>query len=109
MIVISSFLIGCQTARPPLAQDESVEDLKQAVGSVAEAVSGESLTDEEVGALTEQIQSDPEAQSAIQSISDSYSNKNVRVKYNPQTGERFAPHMTHDPVTGVELKVLEDE
>lgn len=94
--------------RPPLTEDESVSDMKKAVGSVAEALGGEKLSDAEVGALTEQIQNDPEAQSAVQSISESYSLENVRVKYNPETGERFAPHLTHDPVTGVKLKELDN-
>ena len=104
--ILCLFLTGCQSTQLAISEEETPEDLKQAIGSVAEALSGEELSEEEVGELTNQIQNDPEAQAAIKSISDSFSEE-VRVKYNPQTGERFAPHLTHDPVTGVELKELD--
>ncbi len=94
--------------RPSLNEGETTEDLKRAIGSVAGAISGEQLTEEEVADLTDQIQNDPEAQSAIQSISETYTSDTPSVKYNPETGQRFAPHLTHDPVTGVELLELKD-
>jgi len=106
-LIVLIFILGCQTTGPMKSETETNEDVKEAVVSVAEAVSGKDLSEEDKKNLVEQIRSDAEAQSAIQSITDSISQTKQRVKYSPATGKRYAPHMTVDPETGTPLEWLE--
>jgi hypothetical protein len=103
------FLGGCQTAQVPLAKTETRGDLEKAIGSVAGAMRGAELSEEEMKDLTHQLRKDPEAQQAIKSISDSMTGQNRIIKYSPVTGKRYAEHMTHDPETGAELVELKGE
>ena len=70
-------------------------------------MSGRELSEEEKRNLQEQMRTDKDAQSAVQAISGSVSGKNVKVKYCPVGGERYAPHIETCPVHGVRLELVD--
>lgn len=106
LFVILSFLpfvSGCQTAGK-----ESSAEMKQAVKTIAESVSGQELSDKDVNRLMKDLREDPEAQSAVTAIKGSISGEQAgRIKYSPATGKRYAPHLEYDPETGVKLEYVE--
>ena len=77
------------------------------MGSIAEAIGGQPLTEEELKSLQKQIREEPQTQSAVQNISDAMSGKAVAVKYCPVTGKRYAADITVCPVHNVALKLVE--
>jgi len=79
----------------------------EAVGSIAEALTGKELSPEEQQRLLKDIQKDEEAQSAIQTISDSLNSQSIRVKYSPATGKRYSADLEYCPETGVKLLPVE--
>ena len=89
-----------------MSAEEDRKDVEGAIETIAEAISGKDMTEEEVDQLKDQLRNDSEAQSAIQAITDSVSEK-PRIKYSPATGKRYAPHMEVDPETGVKLEWVE--
>lgn len=100
---------GCSTAIPPMAEDETPEDVKSALGTVAGAIAGQGqLSDEELAELEQQLREDPEAQSAVQTITSSMSGTAARVKYCPQTGKRYAPRLDTCPIHNIPLESLEN-
>lgn len=101
-------LTGCQTVRKVERQREYLEETEVAVGAIAEAVTGQELSEEEKERLQQQIRNDPEARSAVQAIADSHT-KPLRMKYSPATGKRYAGHLEVDPETGVKLLWLDEE
>lgn len=112
---------GCASARKPslLAvegghllntnEEEDVYDAATALGSVAGSWTGEDMTEQELQEAANRLQKDPEAKSAIESISASFDKDKVQiqVKYSPATGKRYSSDMEFDPETGVKLLPLE--
>ena len=82
------------------------EDVGEILSAVVGALSGKPLSEEELHNLKEQIQSDEEAQSAIQAIADSVGGKATRVKYCPVTGRRYASHLEICPEHQVKLEIV---
>ncbi len=103
------FLTGCQTMAQPKAENESRRDVKEALGTIAEAISGKQLNEKELKDLSKDLRTNKEAQSAIQSITNSMNKKAVIVKYCPITGKRYAPRVIMCPEHHVKLKILKDE
>ncbi len=101
-------LSACGTIQKKKNQIEYLKESQEALGTIAEAVTGMPLTEEEKKALEKQLRSDPEAQAAVESIANSLSEP-VRMKYSPVTGKRYAPHLDYDPETGAQLLWLDDE
>lgn len=108
MILPCLLFAGCSTMQKVEDQREYLKETETAVGAIAEAVTGQKLTDEERKRLEQQIRNDPDAQSAVQAIADSHT-KPMRMKYSPATGKRYAGHLEYDPETGVKLLWLDDE
>lgn len=103
ILALLPFVGGCQTAGK-----ESSADMKQAVKTIAESVSGQDLSDKDVNRLIKDLREDPEAQSAVTAIKESVSGEQAgRIKYSPATGKRYAPHLEYDPETGVKLEYVE--
>lgn len=101
-------MTGCASSASRTGpRGESPDEVMDAAGKVIESMSGQAMTEEEKRALLKQLRTDKEARSAIKSISDSYQPNRI-IKYNPRTGERFAPHLEFDPRTGEKLEVLGD-
>lgn len=108
-IVVSIFFFsGCQTIKAKKGQIEYLNESQEAIGSIAEAVTGKPLTEQEKKNLEKQLTQDPEAISAVESIANSVSQP-VRMKYSPITGKRYAGHLQVDPETGAKLLWLDEE
>ena len=85
---------------------EKSENIDEILSAVAGALSGKQLSEEELRNLEKQIQTDEEAQSAIQVITDSVGGKAPQVKYCPVTGRRYASHLEICPEHQVQLEVV---
>ena len=107
LVLVVAVLGGCQTAAPVKQEAESEEDVQAALTSVAGALSGRELSEEEKRSLEHQVRTDKDTQTAIQAISGSVSGKDVKVKYCPVDGERYAPHMEICPVHKVQLELVD--
>ena len=105
-VLIVFFLSGCQTTKQVQHPKESKEDLEEVISAVAGAVSGKSLSDEELKNLGEQIRTDKDAQTAIQVITDSVGGKSPQVKYCPIDGQRYASHLEICPEHHVPLEMV---
>ena len=81
--------------------------MKEAIGIIAGTLSGQSMSEKQVDDLVHQLRTDEQAQTAVQSIADSFSNEKVKVKYCPVCGERYAPRFMQCPVHHVDLKFVE--
>lgn len=57
--------------------------------------------------VAKKLQSDEEAQTAVEAISESLEGKNINIKYSPATGKRYSGDLEYDPETGVKLIPLE--
>lgn len=107
-ILLCLLTAGCSTMKKVEDQREYLQETEMAVGAIAEAVTGQKLTEEEKERLEKQMRNDPDAQSAVHAIADAHT-KPLRMKYSPATGKRYAGHLEHDPETGVKLLWLDDE
>ena len=81
------FLTGCATTSPKKSSDQSQETTLQN--------------------LAVQMQKNPEAQSAVESVSQTLKGQNVNIKYCPVDGKRFSAAMEQCPEHHVPLKLLE--
>jgi hypothetical protein len=108
ILLLMVILIGCRTAAPQKNQLETEEDVDEALESIADAVSGKQLSEEEMSNFKKQLRTDTETQSAVQTITDTISGKDLKVKYCPVTGKRYAYQLQLCPIHNVELKVVED-
>lgn len=82
--------------------------MAQAVGQVADAITGQELTDEQKRKLTKDIQSDKDTQSALNVIADAMDLKKIVIKYCPVDGQRYNPSVENCPVHKVKLEELAD-
>ena len=98
---------GCATTAPPEGHKETKQDVQSAVEAVATAITGQEMSEEELRELNRQIREDKEAQSAVQSITNTLSDASLSVKYCPVTGKRYSSHLTECPQHHVKLKELE--
>jgi len=108
LILTVFFFCGCQTIKAKKGQLEYLDESQDSIGSIAEAITGKPLTEEEKKNLEKQLTEDPEAISAVESIANSVAQP-VRMKYSPVTGKRYAGHLEIDPETGAKLLWLDDE
>ncbi len=97
---------GCKTVTPR-SETETNSEVKKAIGLVAGALSGQSMSDDEVDVLVGQLRTDEQAQTAVQSITDSFKPENVQVKYCPIDGERYAPRIIQCPIHHVDLRFVD--
>ena len=65
---------------PVQSQEETGEDVTEALSAVAGALSGKSLSEDDIRNLEKQIRTDEQAQSAIQAITESVGGKTTIVK-----------------------------
>ena len=92
---------------PVQSQEETEEDVQEALSAVAGALSGKPLDEDDLRNLEKQIRTDEEAQTAIQAITGSVGGKVPVVKYCPITGKRYAAHMEYCPEHNVKLEIVE--
>ena len=108
IFVLLCFLsVGCQTVSPSGKPQESREDTERSLKTVAEGVTGKSLTEDEWKNLEHQLKTDKEAQSAVGVMTGAVAGEGPNVKYCPVGGERYSARVDICPVHAVELKPLE--
>ena len=102
-------LIGCQTApKAPVNQKvESVQDVLSAVGTVAQGITNQPMTGQDIKNLAAQVQKDPQAQSALKAVNTSFNIQDTGVKYCPKDGKRFSSRLEYCPEHKVKLKPVE--
>ena len=88
------------------SQEETGEDVQNALSAVAGALSGKTLDEEDLRSLEKQIRTDEDAQTAIRAISESVGGQAPVVKYCPVTGKRYAAHMEFCPEHNVKLEIV---
>ena len=91
---------------PASAASDSPE-AQSALKSVAESLSGQALSEEDLKKLSRDLRKNPEVQSAVESVTGAFSNFPA-VKYCPVDGKRFSADQTHCPEHGVELQTVEN-
>lgn len=82
LTIISTFLIGC--ASTPAQKNSRLQELSQ------------------------NIQKDKEAQSALESVTEAMSSNRIAVYYCPVDGERFSPRVKVCPTHHILLKEVEE-
>ncbi len=106
-------LVGCGTTRQGRsspshsASHENLEDEISALQSVAGAISGKTLTEDDMKNLAKDLRSDEDAKSAVQAITQSMNSPGNVIKYCPIDGARFSAKFTTCPTHGVVLKEVE--
>lgn len=101
------FAAGCSATQKsaPQATGETRAEVISAMEKVVGAVSGQEVNEQDLRKLNQQIQKDPEAKSAVESINNTLSGQ-VTVKYCPVDGERYNPKFLECPIHHVPLKIL---
>lgn len=87
---------------------ESTQETLSAAEAVAGAVSGKDLTEQDLRRVARQVQNDPEAKQAVESISGALRSPGSGVKYCPIDGRRYDAHFSRCPEHNVPLKDLEE-
>lgn len=103
-IFISLSLQACQSTKTESIQESSLQDEQEALQSVAGAITGSTVTEKDLKDVGRQVQRNPEARSAVESISSSLDSTNQKIKYCPETGERFAAHLEYCPGSETKLE-----
>ena len=102
-----SMLAGCASlskSRNPASED--LKDAASALTAVTGAISDKPLTEKQLHDAARKMRNDPDARSAVDSISSSFDRRGA-VKYSPATGKRYSADMEYDPETGVKLLPVE--
>ncbi len=106
LLVWVILLCGCQTvAKQP--QGDGSKDVVSALGTVTEGLTNKDLSREDLRKLAEQVQKDPEARSAVQSINQSFNIQDSGIKYCPVDGTHFSSRVELCPEHKVKLIPVE--
>ena len=103
-------ITGCATSRPstPSAmRGETPREAAAALGSVVGAISGKDVDEQDLRDLSRQIQQDPQAQQAIESVANAVSGTDLKLKYCPVDGQRFSAKFMVCPQHNVALQELQ--
>lgn len=106
LLVLAVFVSGCRTTKPVNSAGETVQDVQKSVGTVASVMTGRKMSDEDVKKLERQMQNDPEARRAMESVTQSMGSQAV-IKYCPIDGERYAGSMETCPIHNVKLEIVQ--
>jgi hypothetical protein len=105
-VILSLVLLaGCQTTHPK--PKDSMNEAIAAFGTVTEGLTNQPVSQQDLKNLSIQVQKDPQAKSAVQSINQALSVQQVGVKYCPLDGQRFDMSVDMCPTHHVKLKVVE--
>ena len=104
IITLVVCLCGCQTAshKPKESQAETIS----ALTTMTQGLTNQSITQAQLKNLTIQVAKDPQAQSALRSISTALRVQHT-VKYCPEDGERFSADQIYCPDHKVKLEWVE--
>ena len=99
-------------AKLPQSKTEKQEEAVSAIGSIAQALrgtgqalSGQELKEDTLSNLKEQAK-DPQAQSAMETITSFFKNDSQAVKYCPVDKKRYSAHLQICPEHKVPLKEI---
>lgn len=107
-IILSLLLSGCASTGKTAPRGESQQEAVSAMKKVLGTVSGQDIDEKKLRELNTEMQKDPQARSAVETISNSVSGKGQTIKYCPVDGERYGPKFTDCPVHHVPLKILSE-
>lgn len=110
VVLLSALTVGCAASRRSMAstaQAETPREVESALGSVVGAISGKTVDEKDLRDLSRQIQRDPEAQQAIESVANTMSGADLKLQYCPVDGQRFSGKFTVCPQHNVSLQELE--
>ena len=112
IVTVASIIIlsGCIHQGPhrdslPLSKKETPDDVINAVIRVGKTLTGQDMSQEDVRRLGQSVAKDPEAQSAITSITQT----GVDAKYCPVDGKHFSGRVTLCPEHHVELRPISED
>ena len=98
--------MGCAILARGKAAQRTEEE--KALRLIANGMVKKDLTDEESRRLSQQIQKDPRAQSAVSAITNSMGGTAAPAKYCPVDGTRFSSRLKICPEHHVELKSVDE-
>jgi len=108
---LSCFSLNCTTASQKTEKAkgsaESPQEVTEALQSVAGAISGQPMDEKKMRDLAVEMKTNPEAQSAVNAVTQSLTGQNIDVKYCPVDGKRFSGTLERCPEHDVLLKGLE--
>jgi len=119
IFIILFFFIGCSTTAKKgdhqqvdssgqsVEQPETIRQQIDALEKVAESISQQDLSPEQIKRAAKQIQKDPEAQTAVKAITNALQGQKIKAKYSPSTGRRYSADLEYDPETGEKLLSVE--
>ncbi|MBF0478472.1 MAG: hypothetical protein HQL26_03215 [Candidatus Omnitrophica bacterium] len=102
-VLIVFCLCGCATTGKPVSPLNNVHASEKDLTAVASAVAGKPVSAQEMRNLEKNLRTNPEAQSAVKEVADSF-NGEVKVKYCPVDGKRYAPNIQECPLHHVKLE-----
>lgn len=97
---------GCQTA-PKKAGQESQQDVISAVGKMTEGLTNTQISQEDLKRLAVQMEKDPQARSAVESVNNAMQANQTGIRYCPVDGKRFSNRVAKCPTCGAKLEDLE--
>lgn len=97
---------GCATTNTSARSPESQKEAVSAMGKVLGSVSGEEIDEKKLRKLNSDIQKDPQAKSAVQTIANTVSGQGQIIKYCPVDGQRYGAKFADCPDHKVPLKIL---
>ncbi|MBF0484736.1 MAG: hypothetical protein HQL25_08550 [Candidatus Omnitrophica bacterium] len=106
LILLVVFICGCSVAGKPTTNATNSKDAEQTLTSVTSALAGKPVSEQDLRKLEKDLRNDPEARSAVNEVANSF-NGEVKVKYCPVDGKRFAPNIIECPIHHVPLKWVE--
>ena len=111
LIIFLVFFSGCSSTAKTSPGGQTVESRQEAISAMQKVltnVSGEEIDERKLRELNSQIQKNPEAKQAVESIANSMSGQGIVIKYCPVDGQRFSAKFTQCPEHKVVLKILND-
>ena len=107
LAMTSFFLTGCQTLKAQPSK-EKTQEAQASLSTVAGALSGRHVSEDELRNLSRQIANNPETKEAVESVVGAVRKAPVVVKYCPVDGRHFASTVKRCPEHNVLLKVVEE-
>ena len=101
------FLSSCASTTHNTGQ-ESSREAQSAASAVVGAVTGAKTDEKDLRELEAQIRRDPQAQSAVESITQGMTDPSAAGKYCPVDGERYSAKFDMCPKHAVPLKNIEE-
>jgi len=106
-LIISIIILttGCRTTTPQTKINN--KDIDQVIESIGGSLSGKELSEDDIKRIKKQLRNDPEAQSAVQAVSEGLDKNRIRIKFCPLTGKRYGPNFKLCPEHNVDLQWVE--